>query len=158
MLTHAPPFEPESGPLSGVFSMGFHSCEVRGTKRDRSSTARLGYAVCVVRGEYLWNLDRIDELSYANRDGTYNMCPEARSTQAYVLDYGIYAHSEFESRIIDSRDFSGPATGQADYSNGCYGSYVPNSTHVLADTHSCVMSSSRRFWFRRDFRGSGTQP
>jgi hypothetical protein len=28
--------------------------------------------------QYLWFLDRLDEVSWANRDGLYNMCPEGR--------------------------------------------------------------------------------
>lgn len=80
---------------------------------------------------YQWNLDRLDELSRADRDSTHNMCTEGRSVYAYVIDYGIYRdHAEFEapsSRVVLSRDFWGAATGAtSDATNGC----TPTTTDI----------------------------
>jgi len=71
---------------------------------------------------YQWNLDRLDELSRADRDSTHNMCTEGRSVYAYVIDYGVWAgHAEFESpsRVVTQRTFWGAANGAADTLNGC---------------------------------------
>ena len=37
---------------------------------------------CTPNYNYLWHLDRLDELTWGQRDGTYNMCPEGRGTVA----------------------------------------------------------------------------
>ncbi|HEV7428202.1 MAG TPA: hypothetical protein VGQ46_17735, partial [Thermoanaerobaculia bacterium] len=79
-----------------------------------------------VNGNYMWHLDRLDELSYANRDASYWMCPEGRGIVAYVIDYGVYGgHSEFESpsRMVKSVDFTSdqPQALGPDTSNGCFG-------------------------------------
>jgi hypothetical protein len=95
---------------------------------------------------YQWNLDRLDELSRADRDSTYNMCTEGRSVYAYVLDYSVKAdHAEFEvpSRVVLSKDFYGTANGQNDTANGCpsdgselgYGYHGTAVASVLAGTH-----------------------
>lgn len=72
---------------------------------------------------YQWNLDRLDELSRADRDSTHNMCTEGRSVYAYIIDSGVYSnHEQFESpsRVVLSRDFYNGALGTApDPSNGC---------------------------------------
>jgi len=84
-------------------------------------------------GEYLWNLDRLDELSWASRDGTHNMCTEGRSGYAYVIDTGIYAHSEFEtpSRVVEAYNFAGAPNGEVDTTNGC-GTGYNNTYHGTA--------------------------
>jgi serine protease len=70
--------------------------------------------------EYLWNLDRLDELSWKDRDGTHNLCTEGRSAYAYVIDTGIQGtHSEFEGRVVKSLNFAGSANGASDTKNGC---------------------------------------
>lgn len=71
---------------------------------------------------YQWNLDRLDELSRADRDSTYNMCTEGRSVYAYVIDYSVRRdHAEFESpsRVVLSKNFYGTASGENDTANGC---------------------------------------
>lgn len=93
-------------------------------------------------GGYHWYLDRLDELVWPlppvppalGPDSKYNMCTEAREAVAYVIDTGIYPHTEFESRILDARDFVGAANGQPDTSSGCiaHGTWVAS---VLAGTH-----------------------
>ncbi|MBK5260543.1 MAG: S8 family serine peptidase [Thermoanaerobaculia bacterium] len=46
---------------------------------------------------YLWHLDRIDELTSAQMDSQYDMCPEARGVVAYVIDNGVSTdHEQFE--------------------------------------------------------------
>jgi len=89
--------------------------------------------------QYLWNLDRLDSITYALRDGQYNMCTEGRSGVAYVIDRGISPHIEFENRLIASLDFTNGADGVTDATNGCAGQ--PAATHgnwvasVLAGTN-----------------------
>jgi hypothetical protein len=89
--------------------------------------------------QYLWNLDRLDVITDDLRDGHYNMCTEGRSGVAYVIDGGIFAHSEFEDRLIASLDFTDGAVGVPDTTNGCSG--YPQETHgtwvasVLAGTN-----------------------
>jgi serine protease len=97
--------------------------------------------------EYLWNLDRIDETSWANRDSQHNMCTEGRGAVAYIIDTGIWpGHSEFQepvpSRLVASLDFVGAANGATDTNVGCgapttnlnayHGTAVAS---VLAGTH-----------------------
>jgi hypothetical protein len=77
--------------------------------------------------EYLWHLDRLDELSWADRDGEYNMCTEGRNVVAYVIDWGVQGnHEQFESpsRVVEMRDFSDDRTNlgvisTVDATNGC---------------------------------------
>lgn len=89
---------------------------------------------------YQWNLDRLDELSRADRDSTHNMCTEGRSVYAYVIDHGIYRdHAEFESpsRVVLSKDFYGPAAnGGDDITNGC----TPTTT-MLTGSHGTAVAS-----------------
>lgn len=58
---------------------------------------------------YLWYLDRLDELTWTERDNTYNSCPTANNVYAYVIDQGVWpAHPEFEGRVQKNQvyDFS----------------------------------------------------
>ncbi|MBW3563377.1 MAG: S8 family serine peptidase [Acidobacteria bacterium] len=78
-------------------------------------------------GEYLWHLDRVDEVSWEDRDSKHNMCTEGRSVYAYVIDTGVQSdHPQFEdpSRVVHSVDFSEDRTDKskpftADVTNGC---------------------------------------
>lgn len=77
--------------------------------------------------QYMWHLDRIDETSWAQRDGEHNMCTEGRSVYAYVIDTGVQAnHPQFEtpSRVVLSLDFSPDRSNLSvpfttDGTNGC---------------------------------------
>lgn len=77
--------------------------------------------------QYMWFLDRLDEPSYAQRDGTHNMCTEGRSVYAYIIDTGIWAnHPEFENptRVVRRVDFSADRTNPnlvwtPDATDGC---------------------------------------
>jgi hypothetical protein len=80
-----------------------------------------------LNGEYLWHLDRLDEVSWAGRDSQHNMCTIGGSVYAYVLDLGVRAdHVEFGwgfSRVRESVNFSpdlpeGVAFAP-DLTNGC---------------------------------------
>jgi hypothetical protein len=100
--------------------------------------------------QYLWSLDRLDQSTWAARDGFYNMCPEGRSVYAYVMDEGVWRdHPEFESptRVVKNVDFSDDRANHSvnfgdDTTNGCYN---PSSLHgaihgtavatTLAGTH-----------------------
>src|SRR5581483_972666 len=98
-------------------------------------------------GNYLWHLDRLDELSWASRDGCYNMTPEGRSVYAYVIDRGVRTdHQEFETptRVVMALDFSDDRSNHSvtytnDTTNGCQGTYGSwHGTEVassLAGTH-----------------------
>ncbi len=77
-------------------------------------------------GNYLWHLDRLDEPTYATHDSTYDMCPEAREINAYVIDVGVYKdHEQFTFRNepagrVESYAFNdGSTTGYPDTTNGC---------------------------------------
>lgn len=93
-------------------------------------------------GQYLWFLDRLDELSWANRDSLYNMCPEGRSVMAYVIDFGVWRdHSEFETptRVVANIDFSDDRSDHnvqfgPDTTNGCHG--------VFGSLHGTAVASS----------------
>jgi|GEM_PF-1004675 len=80
---------------------------------------------------YLWHLDRLDEPTYATHDSTYNMCPEAREVNAYVIDVGVYGnHEQFTynnepAGRVESYAFDDGGTGYADSTNLCN---YPNST------------------------------
>lgn len=78
--------------------------------------------------EYLWHLDRLDEATFGARDGSYELCPEARSVYAYVLDTGVRTnHVEFENRVVLSRAFDNDnPDGVLDMTNGCYDPNFPN--------------------------------
>lgn len=82
--------------------------------------------------EYLWNLDRIDETTWALRDGTHNMCTEGRSVKAYVIDSGVSRHSEFETptRVTTQLNFVGSQNGSNDVTLGCVG--TPAAAHGTA--------------------------
>lgn len=85
-------------------------------------------------GQYMWHLDRVDAISYGDRDGKHNMCTEGRSVYAYVIDTGVQAdHPQFEqpSRVVKSVDFSSDRTNQNvaftdDVTNGCTASGYEN--------------------------------
>jgi hypothetical protein len=90
--------------------------------------------------QYLWHLDRIDDLTRAEADSKYYMCTEAQQAVAYIIDSGVYAHNEFESsRLLLRLNFAGTANGQTDTTNGCtptggasHGTMVASA---LAGTH-----------------------
>jgi hypothetical protein len=74
--------------------------------------------------EYQWHLDRIDEVTYTQRDGQHNMCTEGRGAVAYILDQGIWGgHQEFiepvPTRLIASLNFVGAANGTPETNNPC---------------------------------------
>jgi len=74
--------------------------------------------------EYQWHLDRIDELTWTQRDGQHNMCTEGRGAVAYILDQGIWGgHQEFiepvPTRLIRSLNFVGAANGTIETNNPC---------------------------------------
>lgn len=75
----------------------------------------------------LWFLDRLDEMSYAEnvRDYTYDMCPEGRTVNAYVIDSGVRPdHEQFTyngepAGRVEPLNFANGAQGTADSLNGC---------------------------------------
>ena len=74
--------------------------------------------------EYQWHLDRIDELTWPQRDGQHNMCTEGRGAVAYILDQGIWGgHQEFiepvPTRLIRSLNFVGANNGTIETNNPC---------------------------------------
>jgi serine protease len=74
--------------------------------------------------EYQWHLDRIDETTWAQRDGQHNMCTEGRGAVAYIIDQGIWGgHQEFiepvPTRLIRSLNFVGAANGTIETNNPC---------------------------------------
>lgn len=84
-------------------------------------------------GQQLWNLDRLDEPSYANHDNTYNMCPEATSVYAYVIDSGVWSgHAEFGSptRVVQTLDFSNDRTNLS-------------ATYTTDATNACATNAAR---------------
>lgn len=47
-------------------------------------------------GEYTWFLDRLDEPSWSQHDGTYDVCPYGDTSVAYVIDNGVRTtHEQF---------------------------------------------------------------
>lgn len=104
-----------------------------------SSTQYAWFNDPVAGWQYLWFLDRLDETSYALRDGTHNMCTEGRSVTAYMIDTAIWAHHpQFETptRVVRQIDFSNdhvvdPAhpTWSNETQDGC-----PNSPNVWHGT------------------------
>lgn len=78
-------------------------------------------------GNYLWFLDRLDETTYADgvRDGSYDMCPEGRTVNAYIIDNGVRGdHEQFTwngepAGRVESLNFANGAQGTADGLNGC---------------------------------------
>ncbi|MCM2313952.1 MAG: S8 family serine peptidase [Thermoanaerobaculia bacterium] len=73
---------------------------------------------------YLWHLDRLDELSYDQRDSTYNMCSDASNVYVYLIDTGVMTnHQEISSSIVASLDFTAPrnldGSVATDATNGC---------------------------------------
>lgn len=78
----------------------------------------------VFNNEYQWHLDRLDELTWAQRDGQHNMCTEGRGSVAYIIDQGIWGgHQEFiepvPTRLIRSVNFVGAANGAIESNNPC---------------------------------------
>jgi serine protease len=74
--------------------------------------------------QYQWHLDRIDEVTWTQRDGQHNMCTEGRGAVAYILDTGIWGgHQEFiepvPTRLIRSLNFVGAANGTIETNNPC---------------------------------------
>ena len=65
-------------------------------------------------------------------DNLYDMCPEATSAVAYVIDWGVRAdHEQFQtggtSRVVMSRDFTtGAVNGVTDTTNACTQPYTAN--------------------------------
>ena len=76
-------------------------------------------------GNYLWDLDRLDEPTYFSHDSTYDMCPEARDVNAYVIDTGVRAdHEQFTlnepASRVESYGFDSDSNpGYVDTTNGC---------------------------------------
>lgn len=99
---------------------------------------------------YLWHLDRVDELSWSERDWKQNMCTEGRSIVAYVIDTGVRAdHEQFEvpSRVVLSMNFSADrldkvSTHEADATNACM-NIVPNVNEIARSTrwHGTAVAS-----------------
>ena len=87
-------------------------------------------------GNYLWFLDRLDETTYATHDSTYDMCPEGRAVNAYVIDNSVRAdHEQFTyngepAGRVESLDFANGAHGAVDSSNGCPSN--PSMWHATA--------------------------
>lgn len=103
-------------------------------------------------GQYLWFLDRLDAPTWADRNNTYNMCPEARNVYAYVLDTGAWnLHPEFEypytgvSRVVKGLNFAYdrpttyPVTEYVQNDGGCgdtsQGFHATAVAASLAGTH-----------------------
>jgi Subtilase family len=95
------------------------------------------------QGQYLWNLDRLDEPTYWTADSQYDMCPEGRSIYAYMLDLGVRAdHEQFNlgeinNRVVLSLSFENGANGVPDTMNGCAATNLWHGTataSVLAGT------------------------
>lgn len=78
-------------------------------------------------GNSLWFLDRLDEATYADgvRDFSYDMCPEGRTVNAYVIDSGVRSnHEQFTyngepAGRVEPLNFALGAQGTADGLNGC---------------------------------------
>lgn len=78
-------------------------------------------------GNYLWFLDRLDETTYADnvRDSTYDMCPEGRTVNAYIIDNGARGdHQQFTyngepAGRVEALNFAFGAQGTPDGLNGC---------------------------------------
>jgi serine protease len=85
-------------------------------------------------GNYLWFLDRLDEstFSQSTQDSTYNMCPEGRSVNAYIIDGGVRNdHEQFTFNEpscpqlndpgcrVQSYTFANGAQGDPDTLDGC---------------------------------------
>jgi len=87
---------------------------------------------------YLWHLDRLDEPTYGTHDSTYNMCPEAREVNAYIIDVGVYAnHEQFTynneppGRVESYAFDDGSTTGYTDNNNLCN---YPNASSPIHGT------------------------
>jgi hypothetical protein len=83
-------------------------------------------------GNYLWNLDRLDEPTYWMADSQYDMCPEGRSLYVYMIDLGVMAtHEQFNlgeasSRVVKSLSFENGVTDPVvDTTNGCSNQSFP---------------------------------
>jgi hypothetical protein len=56
-------------------------------------------------GYYLWFLDRLDELQWPPNDGTYDRCPEAYNSTAYMIDMPVLRnHDALGSRVTIAMD------------------------------------------------------
>jgi len=79
---------------------------------------------------YLWYLDRLDEMSWAStaNDGTYDMCPEAGNTTAYMIDMPVWrGHSSVSPRVtlsVDCADNAGCSESRGDPAQNCIDSPV----------------------------------
>lgn len=90
-----------------------------------SIDAESGNQWTIWNNNYLWFLDRLDEPTYATHDSTYDMCPEGRTVNAYVIDNGVRGdHEQFTwngepAGRVESLNFANGAQGTADGLNGC---------------------------------------
>jgi Subtilase family. len=97
--------------------------------------------------DYMWNLDRIDQIDYHSNDGQYHMCPEGRSVYAYMLDTGVRSdHREFNlnepfNRVRESREFvsSNNPGGLTDNTNGC----ASNSNQWHGTSTASILAGTR---------------
>lgn len=107
---------------------------IKSVEEDFSFQLQSGVQTASWNGNYLWAIDRLDETSYYAHDGTYNMCPEAQSVYAYVIDTGVRTdHEQLKingvSRVVLSLDFSdGSTNGTPDTSNACTAATPANMT------------------------------
>ena len=80
-------------------------------------------------GADLWFLDRLDELTWAAQDNTYDMCPiggaenpAQSSVTAYVLDFPVWAqHDAFNGRVTLNVNCASTSGCQIDTANSCRG-------------------------------------
>lgn len=101
-------------------------------------------------GEYLWHLDRLDELSWSARDSQHNMCTLGGSVWAFVIDTGVEVdHPQFgvypATRVIHSLDFTADTgyVGAADFSNACTSGSPTNSNNWHGTAVGSVLAGTQ---------------
>jgi hypothetical protein len=58
-------------------------------------------------GDYLWYMDRLDDVTYNPDDKQYDMCSTASDVYAYVIDRGVWnGHQELIGRVARQLDFT----------------------------------------------------